>query len=97
MALKIVSTLSTFVLAMVKYPGVQQKAQAELDSVISQGRLPSFDQQNLIPSLMAIVKECLRWQVVTPLGIPHVLTADDEYAGYTLPAGTICISNIWCV
>ena len=27
--------------------------------------------------------------------VPHRLTQDDEYMGYTLPAGTIVIGNAW--
>lgn len=30
-------------------------------------------------------------------GLPHYLTTDDEVDGYSLPKGTIVISNIWSV
>ncbi|TFY83526.1 hypothetical protein EWM64_g473 [Hericium alpestre] len=37
-----ISTLSTFVLAMILNPDVQRKAQAEIDSVVGSERLPEF-------------------------------------------------------
>ncbi|KZP21392.1 cytochrome P450 [Athelia psychrophila] len=92
-----VSTLSTFVLAMMKHPEVQVKAQLELDSVLGSGQLPSFGDEASLPYISAIVKECLRWKVATPIGVPHQSTKDDEYNGYHIPAGTLMIPNSWAV
>ncbi|KZP23279.1 cytochrome P450, partial [Athelia psychrophila] len=92
-----VSTLWTFVLAMMKHPEVQAKAQLELDGVLSSGQLPSFDDEASLPYISAIVKECLRWEVVAPIAVPHRSTADDEYRGYHIPAGTLVIPNSWAV
>lgn len=82
---------------MVQYPEVQAKAQAELDAVIGTGRLPVFGDEENLPYLMAVVKECLRWQAISPIGVPHRLVADDEYKGYFLPAGSIVVANTWQV
>lgn len=60
--------MSSFFLAMVLYPGVQAKAQAELDSVIGSGRLPDYNDRPSLPYINAIVKEVLRWNPVAPLG-----------------------------
>jgi len=92
-----VSTLSTFILAMMKHPEVQTKAQLELDRVLGSGRLPSFGDEASLPYISAIVKECLRWEVVTPIGVPHLSTKDDEYRGYHIPAGTVVIANSWAI
>ncbi|KZP23269.1 cytochrome P450 [Athelia psychrophila] len=92
-----VSTLSTFFLAMMKYPEVQAKAQLEIDSVLGSGHLPGFGDEASLPYISAIVKECLRWEVVTPISIPHQSTKDDEYRGYHIPAGTVVIPNTWAV
>ena len=32
-----------------------------------------------------------------PLAVPHLLTTDDAYKGYRLPAGSIVIPNAWLV
>lgn len=80
---------------MVKYPEVQAKAQRELDSVLGPNQLPSFADQDSLPYLTAIVKECLRWEPLLPFSVPHRATADDTYNGYFIPAGTIVIPNTW--
>lgn len=89
------STLSTFVLAMVKYPEVQAKAQRELDSVLGPNQLPSFADKESLPYLKAIVEECLRWEVLLPFSIPHLSTQEDIYNGYYIPAGTLVLPNTW--
>ncbi|KZP16288.1 cytochrome P450 [Athelia psychrophila] len=91
-----VSVLGTFVLAMLQYPTVQRRAQAELDSVLGPDRLPTFEDMPALPYLSAIIKECHRWEVVLPFAIPHMLTADDEYRGWHLSSGTLVIPNSWC-
>ena len=66
---------------MAMYPLVQQKAQAELDAVVGTSRLPSFADQATLPFMNALLREVLRWHVVTPIGVPHCTSADDEYGG----------------
>ncbi|KAJ3553128.1 hypothetical protein NM688_g3784 [Phlebia brevispora] len=55
-----VSSLGTFILAMLFHPEVQKRAQAELDRVVGQDRLPTFDDEQSLPYISAIVKEVLR-------------------------------------
>lgn len=49
-----------FSLAMVYFPEVQTKAQAELDAVIGSGDFPEFSDEQILPYLSAIFKELLR-------------------------------------
>ena len=82
---------------MAMHPEVQRKAQEELDRVIGGDRLPAFEDQASLPYLNALLKEVLRWHIVTPIGLPHCTVADDMYNGYHIPAKTIVMVNIWCV
>lgn len=82
---------------MLKYPDTQSKAQAELDLVLGHGILPTFDDEENLPYLAALVKECLRWEAVTPIAVPHVLTEDDIYNGFYIPSGTVVAPNVWSV
>ncbi|KAJ3530716.1 hypothetical protein NM688_g7671 [Phlebia brevispora] len=92
-----VSALGTFILAMLLHPNVQRKAQAELDRVVGQDRLPGYEDEANLPYITSILREVLRWRPVTPLAVPHRLSKDDEYLGYHLSAGTLVIGNEWAI
>ncbi|KAI5359250.1 putative cytochrome P450 [Septoria linicola] len=92
-----VSTLALFFMAMMLFPEIQSKAREEIDRVVGSDRLPSLDDREQLPYVGAIVKECLRWHPVTPTGVPHALTADYEYDGYTLPKGAMVIPSHWAM
>ncbi|KAG6908985.1 hypothetical protein DXG01_002474 [Tephrocybe rancida] len=91
------SSSQAFLLAMAMYPEVQAKAQAELDAVVGNDRLPDFNDRASLPYIDAVVKEVIRWQPVTPLAVAHFSMADDEYNGYFIPAKTIVIGNSWSI
>ncbi|TFK41780.1 cytochrome P450 [Crucibulum laeve] len=92
-----VSAISTFIIAMIYYPDVQKKAQAELDQVVGSSRLPEFSDRRDLPYITAILKEVLRWKPVTPLGIVHRLMEDDTYNGYIFPKGSLFLPNQWAM
>lgn len=60
---------NTFLLAMLLYPEVQQRAQKEIDSVVGVDRLPDFKDRQYLPYVDALLKEVLRWHSPTPLGL----------------------------
>jgi cytochrome P450 len=64
-----VSSMYSLFLALVLFPHVQRRAQAELDLVIGRDRLPTFDDGLRLPYIGALCKELMRWQMVTPLGM----------------------------
>jgi cytochrome P450 len=64
-----VGAVESFVLAMVVYPYIQARAQAELDKVVGRGRLPEFDDKKDLPYVNAVMSECLRWLPVVPMGL----------------------------
>jgi cytochrome P450 len=92
-----VSSLSSLFLALVLYPDVQKRAQAELDTVIARERLPTFGDRPRLPYIDALCRELLRWQMVTPLGVPHASTEDDVYNGFFIPKGAIVMANAWAI
>jgi len=59
--------MSYLFLALILYPEVQKRARAELDSVVSRDRLPTFDDRPRLPYIEAVCKELLRWGVVIPM------------------------------
>ena len=80
---------------MVAYPEVQERAQAELDTVVGRSRIPTFSDLPNLPYIQAMVKEVLRWRPVLPLSLPHATTEDDWYNGMFIPKGTILLTNLW--
>ncbi|KAF8210797.1 cytochrome P450 [Mycena galopus ATCC 62051] len=74
-----VSTLRSFILAILTNPGAQRKAQSEIDTVIGRDRLPDFRDRDSLPYVSALLKEVLRWRNVTLIGIPHYLVVEEEY------------------
>ena len=63
------AVLLTFMLAIVRYPSVQAKAQEELDRVVGHDRLPDFDDSPNLPYLNALIREVLRWHPAAPIGL----------------------------
>jgi cytochrome P450 len=90
-----VATLSWWMLAMIAFPEVQRRAQAELDAVVGRDRLPTFADAPRLPYVRAIIEEVHRWRPSVPLGLHHASTEDDWYESMFIPKGTVCIANIW--
>lgn len=92
------STLYAFVQAMLLFPDVQRKAQAEIEKVIGSDRLPVMDDLADLQYVRACMKETLRWMPTTILGaVPHAVTQDDEYMGYLIPKGAGVLNNVWTI
>jgi cytochrome P450 len=64
-----VSAIYSLFLAMILFPDVQKKAQAEIDAIVGTDRLPSFADRDSLPYIEALVKEVLRWNAVAPTGM----------------------------
>ncbi|KAF9444004.1 cytochrome P450 [Macrolepiota fuliginosa MF-IS2] len=92
-----VSATRAFVLAMLKYPDVQKKAQQELDSVLGLDGLPDFSDKPHLPYFGAVLKEVIRWNPVVPLGLPHYTVADDVYEGHYIPKGCTIWANAYAM
>jgi cytochrome P450 len=61
-------SLASLFVALTLYPELQKQAQAQIDSVVSRDRLPTFEDKPRLPYVEAFCKELLRWQVVSPQG-----------------------------
>ncbi|KAH9058255.1 cytochrome P450 [Lactarius vividus] len=92
-----VSSMSSLFLALLLYPEVQRRAQAELDCVVSRDRLPTYDDKPRLPYIEAMSRELLRWHMGMPLGVNHAPTDDDFYKGYFIPKGAVVIANAWAI
>lgn len=91
------SALGSFVLAMLLHPDQQKRAQAEIDSVVGQDRLPEPSDRASLPYVDCIMSEVLRWSPGVPLGVPHRCEEDLEYRGFRIPAGSTILVNQWSI
>ncbi|TVY29831.1 Cytochrome P450 monooxygenase, partial [Lachnellula hyalina] len=89
------SVIIAFIHAMIKYPNVQKKAQAEIDQIVGQSRSPLWSDYARLPYIAMIVKETMRWRPVVPLGFPHASSEDDMVNGMSIPKNSTIILNVW--
>ncbi|KAL1681124.1 cytochrome P450 [Schizophyllum commune] len=79
------------------HPDIQDRVQAELDSVVGSDRLPLVTDMDDCPYTWACCLEVLRWHVVLPLAVPQLAMEDSFHEGYLIPKGAIIISNLWAI
>lgn len=89
------SVLYGFIQALLVWPEVQKKAQAEVDRVVGPNRLPTMEDYPDLLYIRCCVKEALRWMPTVILGVPHAALQDDTYEGYRIPKGASVINNVW--
>ncbi|OSX57811.1 hypothetical protein POSPLADRAFT_1155877 [Postia placenta MAD-698-R-SB12] len=89
------ATILSFILAMLRFPDVQKKAQAEIDAVVGSERLPQTSDRPSLPYIRSLIAEVYRWLPAGPLSAPHALDEDDVYDGIFLHKGSILLPNVW--
>ncbi|KAJ6468323.1 cytochrome P450 [Mycena sanguinolenta] len=92
-----VGSIEVFLLAMILFPDVQKKAQAEIDAVVGQGRSPGFEDYEALPYVQALIKEVTRWRCIAPTGVPHSTIQDEVYNGMFIPKGATVYANIYAM
>ncbi|KAJ6105229.1 hypothetical protein N7523_010039 [Penicillium sp. IBT 18751x] len=89
------SVINSCIHALVQFPEVQKKAQAEIDRVVDESSTPTWSDFADLPYVTQVVKEAQRWRSVGGLGIPHVLTQDQWIDGKLLPKGAAIFTSVW--
>lgn len=74
---------------VVKYPEVQAKIYAEIREVLGEGREDVKEEDlHKFTYLKAVILEVLRIHPPNTSLVPHAVTEDVEFCGYTIPKGT---------
>jgi cytochrome P450 len=89
--------LNTFLLFATLDERIVLKAQEELDRVVGGERYPSWEDEEKLPYIRAIIKELLRMRPPNKIGMHHATTEDDWYEGMFIPKGSVVILNWWRV
>ncbi|KAI0345186.1 cytochrome P450 [Trametopsis cervina] len=91
------SAISFAVMAACKYPEEQAKVQTQLDSVVGNDRVPSKEDEPLLPRVTAFFLEVYRWRPVSWGGFAHRATKNIVWENYVIPAGATVIGNHWSI
>ena len=91
------SQLEWLIYYMAKYPSIQAKLIAEIESKCPKDRLPSMNDRPDLPYTEAVIQEALRISTVLPFGLFHSALEDTEIAGYRIPKDTVVIGNLYAV
>ncbi|KAK7905290.1 hypothetical protein LTR67_000010 [Exophiala xenobiotica] len=91
--------LNILLAAAAKFPAWVATAQSQLDEVCGKAsRLPSFEDWDQLPYVVAVIKESLRWRPnMTGSGTPRALIEDDTYGGYVFEKGTTFSYNHFAI
>ncbi|KAK5080715.1 hypothetical protein LTR05_008419 [Lithohypha guttulata] len=87
------SALNSAIKYLAAFPEVQAKANRELTEIVGDVRSPTFEDEEQLPYIRAMVKEILRIRPVTNIGTPHFTTADIQYKDFHIPKGTVVSIN----
>uniref|UniRef100_A0A1D1YE05 Cytochrome P450 4F22 n=1 Tax=Anthurium amnicola TaxID=1678845 RepID=A0A1D1YE05_9ARAE len=91
-------SLSTSLYFLAKYPEIQEKARAEVISILgNEPIIPSSDQLKQMKYISAITKESLRMYPPTTFTALRSLNKPTKIGPYIVPKNVLCAINIWQV
>ena len=82
---------------MVSFSLHKERVHREIDSVLANGRAPTLEDKQNMPFVEAVLHEVLRFCNIVPLGIFRATSQDASVNGYTIPKGTMVITNLYSV
>ncbi|CAI9161581.1 unnamed protein product [Rangifer tarandus platyrhynchus] len=91
------TTLRHAFLLLMKYPKVQVRIQEEIDRVVGHKRLPTVEDRSAMPYTDAVIHEVQRFADIIPMSLPHRVTRDTNFRGFTIPRGTDVITLLHTV
>ncbi|XP_015113890.1 probable cytochrome P450 304a1 [Diachasma alloeum] len=79
---------------MMHNPEAMKKAQAELDHVVGRERFPEWNDRKNLPYTEAALREAMRMETLTPMGVLHRCVENTTLRGYDIPVNTVMITNL---
>ncbi|CAK1545866.1 unnamed protein product [Leptosia nina] len=86
--------LTMIIERMLIQPEIQEKVHEEIDRVVGRDRLPTLDDRDKMPYTEACLRECMRFDTLVPLGVPHRALSDTKLGGYTIAENTSVSVNL---
>ena len=91
------TSLRWAVLYMMIHPEVQDRIHEEIDSIVGRNRLPKLVDKQELPYTWATILEIQRIASIAPLGVVHYSGIDTTLGDYSIPKGSMVISNLWAI
>ncbi|XP_018525727.1 cytochrome P450 2J4 isoform X1 [Lates calcarifer] len=91
------TTLYWGLLYMIYYPHIQERVQAEIDTVVGSSRQPSLSDREKMPYTDAVIHEIQRMGNILPLNVVHMVNKDTTINEYTIPKGTMILPTLHSV
>uniref|UniRef100_A0A667Y2V2 Cytochrome P450, family 2, subfamily P, polypeptide 6 n=1 Tax=Myripristis murdjan TaxID=586833 RepID=A0A667Y2V2_9TELE len=86
------TTLQWGLLFMIYYPHIQEKVQAEIDTVVGSSRQPSMTDRENMPYTDAVIHEIQRMGNILPINVPRRANKNTTLGEYTIPKGTMVLA-----
>jgi cytochrome P450 len=80
---------------MAEHPEIQERAHAELDAVVGREAWPTAADEQRLPYIRAIIKECVRVRPPFLSATPHKVDRDFVCNGMYIPKNTTIVLDIW--
>ncbi|CAK9878582.1 unnamed protein product [Sphagnum jensenii] len=93
----IVGTLEWAMAELLLEPNIMKHAQKGLDNLVGTNRLVEESDLQDLPYIRAILKETFRLHPPAPFLVPHHCIEACQVEGYTIPANTRVIVNVWAI
>lgn len=86
------ATLIRWALALfLNYPDVQENCFREIQENIGTSKRPSMADMPNLPYVEATITELARFANIVPAGVPHAISRDVFFHGYTFPADVMIL------
>ncbi|XP_023682988.1 cytochrome P450 2F2-like [Paramormyrops kingsleyae] len=88
------NTMLFALLYLMTYPEVQARCQQEIDTVLGDKTIVSYEDRHEMPYIQATIHEAQRLSSMVPFSVFHSTTKDTQLMGYNIPKGTLIIQNL---
>ncbi|XP_026161319.1 cytochrome P450 2J2-like [Mastacembelus armatus] len=88
------TTLHWGLLYMILYPDIQERVQAEIDTVVGSSRQPSLTDRENMPYTDAVIHEIQRMGNIVPLSFMRLTNKDTMLDKCTIPKGTMILPTL---
>ncbi|XP_053556441.1 cytochrome P450 2J6-like [Bombina bombina] len=88
------STLEWSLLFMMAHPEIQEKCHQEIDRIRGDRELLDYEDRHAMPYTQAVIQEVQRFANIVPLGVSHSPIKDMQLNGFSIPKGTVIITDL---